>query len=104
MLLVSAPSPALLAQHSKEAAFSRVQHGPAALRAAAGSTRLVHSDTDPYWLEGAPVAYAGLRLDADVVIPSGGHLDPEARYGAGDRSRTEHIYYRGLPVLARFSR
>jgi predicted alpha/beta hydrolase family esterase len=81
MLLVSPPSPSVLAAHPEVAAFARVPHDPASLAAAAGSTRLVHSDDDPYCPEGADVAYAALNLDADV-ISGGGHLDPDAGYGA----------------------
>jgi len=53
----------------------------AAIAAAAGSTRLVCSNDDPYCPETAPVAYADLAVDTDI-IPGGQHLDPDAGYGA----------------------
>jgi uncharacterized protein len=80
VLLVAPPSPAVLAEHEEVAAFARVRPDPAALAAAAGSTRLVHSDDDPYCPEGVAVAYPALHLDADLVA-GGGHLNPDSGYG-----------------------
>lgn len=80
VLLISPPSPSVLAAHEEIAAFGHVRPDPGPLRAAAGSTRLVHGDNDQYCPEGATTAYAALDLDADV-IPHGGHLDPHSGYG-----------------------
>ena len=81
VLLISLPSPDVLADHEEVAAFGRVPHDPVAVGAASVGTRLVYSDDDPHCPEGAPVAYAGLNLDADA-IHNGGHLDPDSGYGA----------------------
>jgi predicted alpha/beta hydrolase family esterase len=43
-----------------------------------GNARLVCSDNDPFCPEGARTLYAG---PADIV-PGGGHLNPDAGYGA----------------------
>jgi predicted alpha/beta hydrolase family esterase len=81
VLLISPPSPAVLAGHEEVAGFSRIRPDPAALRAAAGSTRLVYGDDDPYCPEGVPAAYPALDVDRDVIV-GGRHLDPDAGYGA----------------------
>ncbi len=80
VLLVSPPSPLVLGRHPDVAAFAQPRPDAAAVAAAAGSTRLVCSDDDPYCPETAPVAYADLAVDTDI-IPGGQHLDPEAGYG-----------------------
>lgn len=52
-----------------------------ALDAAAGATRLVCGDDDPYCPRGAATVYgAAIGLPTDVV-PGGGHLNPETGYG-----------------------
>jgi len=81
VLLVSPPSPFVLARNPEVAAFAQPRPDAAAVAAAAGSTRLVCSDDDPYCPETAPVAYADLDVDIDM-IPSGQHLDPDSGYGA----------------------
>jgi len=80
ILLVSPPSPHVLAAYDEVRAFALRTVNPTAIAAAATSTRMVHSDDDPYCPEGAATAYRPLRLDTDV-IPGGGHLDPDAGYG-----------------------
>jgi uncharacterized protein len=80
VLLVAPPSPAVLNSHPEVAAFGAVTLDAAAVSAAATQTRMACSDNDPYCPQGAPVAFAGLSLDADV-IPGGGHLDPDSGYG-----------------------
>ena len=80
VLLVSPPSPLVLAGFQEVAAFAAVRRERAGVLAAAGSTRLVCSDDDPYCPEGAQVAYGALGLDVDVIA-GGQHLDPDAGYG-----------------------
>jgi predicted alpha/beta hydrolase family esterase len=81
VLLVAPPSSAVLARYAEVAAFAAVPHDRAALDAASACTRLVSSDDDPYCPETAPVAYAGLGLDTDLV-PGAQHLDTDAGYGS----------------------
>jgi predicted alpha/beta hydrolase family esterase len=81
VVLVSPPSPRVLEAHPEVAAFGQVRVQPAAVRAAARSTRLVCGDDDPYCPEGAAVAYGSLGLECDVIA-GGGHLDPDAGYGS----------------------
>lgn len=53
----------------------------AQVRAAAGATRMLCSDEDPYCPAGA-VATFGDPLELDYeVIPGGGHLNTDAGYG-----------------------
>ncbi|MGF7236425.1 MAG: RBBP9/YdeN family alpha/beta hydrolase [Frankia sp.] len=80
VLLVSPPSPAVLAAHPEVAAFARIRPDPAAVARAAVTTRLVCGDNDPYCPGGAVTVYGALGLDTDVV-PDGQHLDPDAGYG-----------------------
>lgn len=80
MLLVSTPSPRVLGRHPDVAAIAQPRPDAAAIAAAAGSTRLVCSDDDPYCPETAPVAYSDLAVDTDI-IPGEQHLDPDAGYG-----------------------
>jgi uncharacterized protein len=52
-----------------------------AVRAAAGDTRMLCSDEDPYCPAGAAATF-GEPLDLDYeVIPGGGHLNTDAGYG-----------------------
>jgi predicted alpha/beta hydrolase family esterase len=61
--------------------FFPVPLDPAAVARAAGETRLVCALDDPYCPEGAPRRYAEpLGIPADV-LPSGGHVNPDAGYG-----------------------
>jgi predicted alpha/beta hydrolase family esterase len=80
VLLVAPPSPVVLARHAEVAAFATVPHDRTSVSAASASTRMVCGDDDPYCPEGAPVAYADLGLDCDI-IRGGRHLDPDAGYG-----------------------
>lgn len=80
VLLVAPPSPRVLAGIPEIAPFGGVQHDQMAIRRAAGSTRLVAADDDPYCPEGIDAAYGSLRLDTDV-ISGGRHLDLDAGYG-----------------------
>ena len=53
----------------------------AQVRAAAGSTRMLCSDSDPYCPRGAASVFGErLRIDYDV-IEGGGHLNTDAGYG-----------------------
>ena len=64
------------------ASFFPVPRDAAATAAAADETRLVCSDHDPYCPEGATRAYGEpLAVPMDVVC-GGGHLNPDAGYGA----------------------
>lgn len=80
VLLVSAPSPAgLWPEVMPFVPGPELSSG--ALRRAAGQTRFVCSDNDPYCPEGAANFYArplGLAVD---VIPGGGHLSIDDGYG-----------------------
>jgi predicted alpha/beta hydrolase family esterase len=61
--------------------FFPVALDAAAVARAAGSTRLVCSDNDPWCPEGADAVYAEpLGLDAEV-IPGAEHVDDESGYG-----------------------
>ncbi len=79
VLLVAPASPSVLARHPEVAEFASVRHDAEALRAAAGSTRLVCSDDDPYCPGGAASVHPELDVD---VVPGGQHLDLDAGYGA----------------------
>jgi predicted alpha/beta hydrolase family esterase len=80
VLLVSPPSPRVLAGHREVEAFSRIGVDAAAVAAAARTTRLAAGDDDPYCPEGVAAAFPALAADLDVV-PSGQHLDIDAGYG-----------------------
>ncbi|MET7699252.1 alpha/beta hydrolase [Streptomyces sp. NPDC005485] len=81
VLLVAPPSADVLAGYEEVAAFARPEVTAAQLRDAAGTTRLVAGDDDPYCPGGADRHY-GLPLDLDTdVVPGGGHLDLDAGYG-----------------------
>jgi uncharacterized protein len=80
VLLVAPPSAEVLASYPQVAEFAHVRPDPAALARAAGSTRLVAADDDPYCPGGAATVFAGLGLDTDVV-PGAAHLDLDAGYG-----------------------
>jgi predicted alpha/beta hydrolase family esterase len=63
------------------AAFFPVPLDPQAVHAAAGETRVVCADDDPYCPDGAAERY-GAPLDLPVeVVPGGGHLNAESGYG-----------------------
>jgi predicted alpha/beta hydrolase family esterase len=81
VMLVAPPSPQVLQGYPEVAAFGRVRVDPKAIKRAAGSTRLVASDNDPYCPEDPRAAYPGLGEDLDL-IRGGGHLDPDSGYGA----------------------
>ena len=80
VLLVAPPSPDVLAGYPQVAEFSRTPLDPAALARAAGSTRLVAADDDPYCPGGAAAVFAALELPVDV-LPGAAHLDLDAGYG-----------------------
>lgn len=80
------------------AGFYPVQRDAAAVAAAAGCTRLVCGDSDPYCPSGAPEFYGeplGLPVD---VVPGGGHLNADAGYGPWPQmedwceGRAERVY------------
>jgi len=61
--------------------FFPVAAEPSDLARAAGSTRLVCSDNDPYCPEGALHVYGEpLAIDTDLIAGAG-HINPEAGYG-----------------------
>ena len=55
---------------------------PVPLPALGGGARIVCSDDDPYCPEGAVTRYAEPLGIPVSVVPGGGHLNPEAGYGA----------------------
>ncbi|HEY7011046.1 MAG TPA: alpha/beta hydrolase [Jatrophihabitantaceae bacterium] len=80
VLLVAPPSP-----HTdipEIAAFFPPPLDIDALRHAADGTVLVAGDDDPYLPEGIADAYGRPLKIATTVVPNGGHLNPEAGYGA----------------------
>jgi predicted alpha/beta hydrolase family esterase len=78
VLLVSPPSPAVLARYPEIAEFAAVRYDPTAVQAGARSVRVVCGDDDPYCPEGV----RSLVGDVDVdLVPGGRHLDLEAGYG-----------------------
>ncbi|RKT53078.1 RBBP9/YdeN family alpha/beta hydrolase [Saccharothrix australiensis] len=81
VLLVAPPSP----RHAGEPLISEfldVPLDPAALRRAAGSTRLVMGEGDPYCtLEQGKELAEALRVDVDVIV-GGAHLNAAAGYGS----------------------
>ncbi|MEV8014838.1 alpha/beta hydrolase [Streptomyces sp. NPDC086554] len=82
VLLVAPPSGDVLEQYEEVAGFARPRATAAQVASAAGVTRLVAADDDPYCPGGAAERYGvPLGLDTDVV-PGGGHLDLDAGYGA----------------------
>lgn len=80
VLLVAPPSEAGLRPHATVEEFAQVPQDTDAVRSAAGSTRIVYGDPDPYCPEGADVAYSGLGLDTDH-LPGAGHINPDSGYG-----------------------
>ena len=61
--------------------FFPVDTGAGALAAAAGTTRVVCADDDPFCPEGAATRWGmPLRLPVDLVT-GGGHLNPDAGFG-----------------------
>lgn len=80
VLLVSPPSPSVLAGYAEVEEFSRVQVDADALRRAAGTTRMVCSDGDPWCPEGATVAFPELAADVDE-LHGAGHINVDAGYG-----------------------
>jgi uncharacterized protein len=78
-LLVAPPAPGR--HFSDLVGFEPVPADPAGIRRAAGSTRLVVGEQDPYCTAGEARAYAGaLEIDLDV-IPGGRHLNTASGYG-----------------------
>jgi predicted alpha/beta hydrolase family esterase len=79
VLLVAPPAPDSV--HPEVARFFPTGADAAAVAAAAGETRLVCADDDPYCPGGAARIYGEpLALDADVIRGSG-HLNTDAGYG-----------------------
>jgi predicted alpha/beta hydrolase family esterase len=79
VVLVAPPCPAGVPAALQ--GFFPVDTGPGAVAAAAGATRIVCADADPYCPEGAATRWARpLRLPLDLV-PGGGHLNPDAGLG-----------------------
>ncbi|MEU5954140.1 alpha/beta hydrolase [Streptomyces sp. NPDC047525] len=81
VLLVAPPSSEVLAGYEEVAGFAPPKVTAEQVAAAAGETRLVAADDDPYCPGGAAGEYGlPLGLDTDVV-PGGAHLDLDAGYG-----------------------
>lgn len=80
VLLVSPPSPEILSTQIANFA-PPLDLGPGSVRAAGDTTRIVHSDNDPYCPQGADRRYAQpLQIQADR-LPGGGHLSIGDGYG-----------------------
>jgi predicted alpha/beta hydrolase family esterase len=85
VLLVAPPSGAFLRENTEITAFLAPAVAPDRLSAAAGHTRLVASDDDPYCEQGAQKEYGGtLGLPTDV-LPGTAHLNPDSGYGPWPR-------------------
>ena len=80
VLLVAPPRPDVLVGFPEVAEWAGVRLDAAALAAAAGTTRLVMSDDDPYSPGGPSPEWAALGLDLDL-LRGAGHLDLGAGYG-----------------------
>jgi uncharacterized protein len=79
VVLVAPPCPAGVPEALR--GFFPVDAGAEPVAAAAGSTRLVCADDDPFCPEGAATRWgAPLRLPVDLVT-GGGHLNPDAGFG-----------------------
>jgi predicted alpha/beta hydrolase family esterase len=82
VLLVAPPSDEVLRGFPEVAAFAGAAPTATQMAAAAGTTRLVAGDDDPYCPGGAAEVFGRpLGLDVDVV-PGGAHLDMDAGYGS----------------------
>jgi uncharacterized protein len=79
VLLVAPPSPDV--HVSELQIFFPAPLDPEAVHAAAGETRLVCSDDDPYCPEGAATRYGEPLALPTEIVPGGGHLNPEAGFG-----------------------
>ena len=79
VLLVAPPSPSADTP-GVEGFFPLSIEGEDVARAAA-STRIVHSDNDPYCPEGADALYAEPLALPACLVPGGGHLNTDAGYG-----------------------
>jgi predicted alpha/beta hydrolase family esterase len=80
VLLVAPPSPAV-SEPELRSFFPVPLDAGAVRRSAAGGTRLVCSDNDPYCPEGAASAYGEpLELPVDVLAGEG-HLNPDSGHG-----------------------
>lgn len=100
VLLVAPPSLEVIAGHEEVAGFARLEVFGPQVRAAAGGTRLVAGDDDPYCPGGA-ARHFGRPLDLDTdVIPGGAHLDLDAGYGAWPSALTWCLTP-GEPLTAR---
>jgi uncharacterized protein len=80
VLLVAPPSPAVVAGFPEVREFGDVRLDADDLARAAGSTRIVCGDDDPYCPEGARSVSTALRVPVEV-LPGRGHLDLDAGYG-----------------------
>jgi predicted alpha/beta hydrolase family esterase len=78
VLLVSPPSPSVVAGYREIAAFAPPPLDGLRLPA---PTRLVAGDDDPYCPEGAATLYGGPLGVATDLLPGAAHLDPAAGYG-----------------------
>ena len=80
VLLVAPPTPEM-AEPALRSFFPVPLDADAVRRAAAGGTRLVCSDDDPYCPEGAAGAYGRpLALPTDL-LPGAAHINPDSGYG-----------------------
>lgn len=94
VLLVAPPSPSV--EHDEVRRFFPHAADADAVARAAGSTRLICSDNDPFCPEGAPALYGEPLNLPTTVIPGAGHLNPEA--GFGPWSEIERWCLRGSRV------
>ncbi|MCU1675416.1 MAG: hypothetical protein JWM93_174 [Frankiales bacterium] len=80
VVLVCLPSPGVLGRHAEVLDFSRVRPDVAALERVAGTTRVVHTDNDPYCPEGVAAILGDALPDRDLIT-GGAHLNVDSGYG-----------------------
>ncbi|MDN3022709.1 alpha/beta hydrolase [Streptomyces sp. S.PB5] len=78
VLLVSPPSPSVLARYPEVAEFAP----PAPEFTFPGPTRLIAGDDDPYSPEGARAVYGDPLALPTTLLPGAAHLDLDAGYGS----------------------
>jgi predicted alpha/beta hydrolase family esterase len=81
VLLVAPPAPSVVAGFADVREFADLEPDGVAVTSAAGSTRIVAGDDDPYCPAGAADEFAHLGVQVDLLHGQG-HLDPDAGYGA----------------------
>ena len=82
VLLVAPPSPSVTLSHPEIAAFAPPALSPAQVGAAAGFTRLVGTDNDPYFPEDIRTIYGDPFGIPATVLPGAAHLNADSGYGS----------------------